>query len=31
MIRAIIQDTIELIALVLLIGSIFFLAIGFGA
>lgn len=31
MIRAIIQDAIELIALALFVGSIFFLAIGFGA
>jgi hypothetical protein len=31
MIRAIIEDTIELIALALFMGSIFFLAVGFGA
>jgi len=31
MLRAIIEDAIELAALVLFVGAIFFLAIGFGA
>lgn len=31
MLRAIIEDTIELIALALFVGALFFLAIGFGA
>lgn len=31
MLRAIIQDAIELIALALFVGALFFLAVGFGA